>query len=129
MKRLFKLAKDTGAMEESPLKGIQQYKLPGSQKLSFEDWEVEKLLEEVDDPMMKNIVLFALLTGCRIGEILNLTWEDIDFNRMVIRIQNKPDFLTKTREEREIPIFNELHDFLTGMFDNKPKLLSLFNKK
>jgi integrase len=128
LKRLFNISVKIGAIEQNPLKGIQQFSIPQTERLCFEDIEIEKLLSTIDKPVLKQILIFALLTGCRIGEILNLTWEDIDFERKVIHIRNKPDFLTKTRREREIPMYNELYQFLINMFNIKPQKMELWNQ-
>ena len=48
---------------------------------------------------LKPIVIIALNTGMRRGEILNLRWRDIDIKRGIIYIRN-----TKSKENREIPV-------------------------
>lgn len=45
------------------------------------------------------IVLMALATGMRKGEILQLTWPDVDFDQRVITVKAE---ITKTRRERVI---------------------------
>jgi len=37
---------------------------------------------------LKPIVIVALNTGMRLGEILNLKWQDLDFNQKFIYIEN-----------------------------------------
>jgi len=74
------------------------------------DEEVAILLNEVKGyPLMLNIILFGLYTGCRMKEITNLQWKDIDLKDRIIRIRNKEDFNTKTGKSRMIPISDKLH--------------------
>ncbi len=58
----------------------------------------------------KPIILMALLTGMRRGEILRLTWKDVNFNNSIIQIRE-----TKNGEIREVPIHKELFLALSKM--------------
>jgi integrase len=127
LRRLFNKLKQMGVIDLSPLQGVRQIPIPESERPSFEPDEVRRLLQEIESPMIKQIVLFALLTGCRRGEIMNLTWDDIDLSRMVIKIRNKVDFQTKTRREREIPISNEMLNFMREMATFEYSEPNLFN--
>jgi len=69
----------------------------------FSKEEIEKLLK-VSSETVKKIVLIGLNTGFRIGEIVNLTWDDIDFNRKVAIVQAKQDWQPKDNDLREVPL-------------------------
>lgn len=45
--------------------------------------EEERLLAR-SSPWLREMILFALNTGMRQGEILNLQWQDVDFVRGVL---------------------------------------------
>jgi integrase len=36
------------------------------------------------------MILMALFTGMRLNEVLNLTWDDIDFGRGILHIFQRP---------------------------------------
>lgn len=55
---------------------------------------------------LKPIIIFALDTGCRLGEILKLCWKDVDLDSGIITIQA---FNTKTMKERQVAITRRLH--------------------
>ena len=55
-------------------------------------------------------------TGSRRNEIVNQTWENIDFGRMMITIGNNESFLTKSKKNRIIPISTALADMLRQKF-------------
>ena len=61
------------------------------------------------------MVIFAANTGVRIGELINIEWQDIDFERRVIRIRNKKDFTTKSKLERSIPVNDQVFSLLTRL--------------
>jgi len=52
----------------------------------------------------------ALYTGMRKGEILKLTWKDIDFNRRVVYVRD-----SKNGQAREIPMADEVSDTLAEL--------------
>lgn len=65
--------------------------------------EEGRLLVEItqrsNNPWLKPVVLFALETGMRRGEILSLTWTQIDLDRRIARLLD-----TKNGEGRSVPL-------------------------
>ncbi len=55
----------------------------------------------VDNPHLKAIIILAIDSGMRRGEILKLRWQDIDFDNNLIRIVGTH---TKTERERIAPL-------------------------
>jgi integrase len=49
--------------------------------------EVKLLLDAVKDSYLYMPVFLAIYTGMRMGEILGLTWQDVDLNRGVIQVK------------------------------------------
>jgi integrase len=79
--------------------------------------EESRLLVASDEPTrrhLKAIVLTALYTGMRKGELLTLTWGDIDFinNEIIIRAFN-----TKTASKRTVGIVSVVRDELARLRD------------
>lgn len=54
---------------------------------------------------LKPILICALATGMRLGEILKLAWPDVDFTNHIIRLRSTN---TKTQTERRVPITPDL---------------------
>lgn len=75
--------------------------------------ENKKYISGREDYYMIHIVRFAVYTGCRLGEILNLKWADINREMRTIYIRN-----TKTRETGLLPV----HDALADLLDLIPKV-------
>jgi integrase len=132
LKALFNFAVRRGMAKENPCQFIKQYTLNETEKLSFEESDINTILETIDDETIRNIVLFALYTGCRISEILNIQWNDIDFIERIITIRNKPSFQTKTGKIRQIPISDKLLPILSEIHkgkNNSLKNILNFHKK
>lgn len=60
-----------------------------------------KAVHDVDNPHLKAIILLAIDSGMRKGEILKLRWQDFDFEKNLIQILGTH---TKTERERIAPL-------------------------
>jgi integrase len=67
-------------------------------------------------PWLLDLVIFALHTGMRMGEILALTWRGVDFTRRTVMV-----FRSKNGERRTIPLNQTVMDVLR----QKAKIRSL----
>jgi integrase len=62
--------------------------------------EVCRLLEAARESYIYPLIVTALHTGMRKGELLNLTWSDINFDQRMITIQSRSDWHTKNYKPR-----------------------------
>ena len=79
--------------------------------------EQKKLIEAVDIEHYRLAILFLLLSGCRIGELIALDMSDVDFDKRIITINKTYVHITRTigtaKTEagiREIRMQSELYD-------------------
>lgn len=86
--------------------------------LSFE--EERRLLDACTDARahLRLIVITALDTACRLGELLKLRWRDVDFYGEVITIIA---FNAKTAEAREVGMTDRVKDELTKLWESSPQ--------
>ena len=63
----------------------------------------------VDNPQLKAMIILAIDSGMRRGEIFKLRWQDIDFDNNLIRIVGTH---TKTERERIAPLSQRVKDEL-----------------
>lgn len=82
----------------NPVKGIKFLNENNTRLRYLEKEEIVKLLKHCRGHLSP-VVVIALNTGMRKGEILNLKWHDIDFRRGIIYLLR-----TKNNERREIPM-------------------------
>lgn len=66
----------------------------------------------VDNPHLKAMIILALDSGMRRGEIFKLRWQDFDFENNLIRIVGTH---TKTERERIAPLSNRAKDELENL--------------
>ncbi len=107
LSKMFKLAVEWRYLrkEQLPVFRLFPEKDNIKERILTEDEEF-RLLNECADHI-RSIVSVALLTGMRQGEILNLRWKQIDFNRRTICVEK-----TKNGKIRFIPISTPLFEQL-----------------
>ena len=112
LKAMLKKAVDWSLLDESIHKTISKVKhLPENNKrLRYLTTEEAASLVSQCDQHLKPVVTFALNTGCRLGEILSLKWDQVDLKHGFILLD-----ITKTDSRREIPINATLKGVLQGL--------------
>lgn len=91
--------------------------------------DLQKLLEKVTSPTMRDIFLFAALTGMRLAEIANLKIPSIDLKQNQIVVANDESFTTKSGRERVIPIHPALIEMLKRRAARQNNTQYLFAKR
>ena len=78
--------------------------------------ESEKLLDAINHPVWHAMVLVALRTGLRLGELLALEWPDIDMEMRMLTVKHSISRgvigTPKSNKERYIPLTKETCDVL-----------------
>lgn len=100
-------AKEWGISVENPVKNMRQPRANNARERRLVDGEEAALLAAIDaapagsrsNHWLKPIVIIALETAMRQGEILALLWENVDLSR---RVAHLPD--TKNGTSRDIPL-------------------------
>jgi len=103
---VFNEGKEWGLVAENPAVGIKPFRENGARTRFLDQEEIHSLLEAATEDFFP-VVLTALHTGMRRGEITELRWTDVDFNNKIITIQD-----SKSGKKRMIPINDILHETL-----------------
>ncbi len=107
-----------GYMDENPLKKIKPPRLKKTLPVFISKSELELILDKTKTVMLKDLFTTAFYSGMRLGEIVNLVWECVDFKRNIIIIKNINGFTTKNKKERIIPM-NSIMETLMMNRQNK----------
>ena len=106
LRHIFNMAIKWGKLEHNPTKKIKFFKEPDpTENMRILAREEEKRLIEASTITLRPIIITALNTGMRKAEVLNLTWDRVDFEQRMIFITN-----TKSGKSRTIP----MNDYLTN---------------
>jgi len=81
LKAVFNKAIEWDLLEKNPTNGIKKHKeISRDRYITLEEKEqFLKAVEEEEDQQTKDFVLLALYTGARKGNILSMSWDNIDF--------------------------------------------------
>lgn len=107
LKAAFNIALEWGYITNNPFQKVKFKKGQNKKPIFITRDELQLVLEKTQSEGMKNIFIFAFNTGCRLGEIINLRWKNIDLKNSTITIGDEL-FTTKNEKQRIIPISTEL---------------------
>lgn len=123
LRRVFHVALRNGWIIKNPFETGESLIRPGDEKpreriISRE--EEERLLAACTGKRahLRAIIICALDTGMRAGEILKLRWSDIDFENRLIIVRG---LNTKTLRERQLAMTERLAIELMKLFEQSPK--------
>jgi len=98
-------------LDDSPMRKVSRPKNPRGRVRFLSDEERQRLLDACKvsrNTYLYTIVILALSTGARRGELLSLHWADVDLKRAVLTFRE-----TKNGETRSVPLTGYALDVLT----------------
>ena len=112
LSHMFTKAVEWDMVEEETLKRIRKAKLlpENNRRLRYLSKDESQKLVKACEIHLKPIVITALNTGMRRGEILSLKWDQVDLKNGFILLD-----VTKNGERREVPINATVKDALHGL--------------
>ncbi len=122
VKNMFGRAVEWGYLRESPAKPTKWIKTSRGAVRFLSRQEADSFLEvckESQNLHFHAIVVVALNTGMRRGEILRLRWEDVDFRRSRIQVVSREEGHTKNYESQTVP----MNSVVTAALRKQPRRL------
>jgi site-specific recombinase XerD len=104
----FEIARRWNWITSNPFREVKKPKLPELQPIFLYKEEFGLLLQTIEDIDFRDLLITAVSTGMRLGEIISLEWTDINFAEKTILVQSKARFSTKSRRNRTIPVSEQL---------------------
>ena len=101
-------------IEKNPVRMIRKPSISNSETRFLSEDECQRLLtacRESRNPYLYAIVMIAVSTGMRRGEILKLCWEDIDFDKRVITLKK-----TKNGTVRYVPMTESVYQIFKNCY-------------
>jgi integrase len=92
----------TARLPGNPVKLVRRPPVPRGRTRRFQDGEEQRLLDACDcgrTALLRPLIILAIETAMRWGELLDLRWQHIDFKLNVAHLP-----LTKNGESRDIPL-------------------------
>src|SRR3989339_4939 len=98
LNHMFKKAIEWGKAVENPSSKIKKFREESGRLRFLDNEEVNRLLKNTPE-QIRPIIIVALYTGLRRGELFNLEWKDIDLKRKVLNV-----IKSKSGKVMEIPM-------------------------
>ncbi len=103
LKAFFNKAIEMNYLKFNPVSRIKRIKIPEKLPTFFSRDEFSKLLSVIDKEDVKDLVIFAVNTGLRQGELLNLQFRQVNFSNRTIILDNQTH-ITKSKRIRSVPL-------------------------
>lgn len=91
-------------VHSNPFQEVTFADVPEQTPAFFTAADFQALLNSIREGWLREVVLFAVLTGLREGEILHLRWCDVDLSGRLVTIQTSATFKTKAGRRRIVPL-------------------------
>lgn len=102
----------------NPAQKIPRVKPPEKLPKYFSREEFDKLIDVIDDELIRDIVIVAVNTGMRQREILNLRFDMIDMSNKLITLDNI-GFVTKSKKVRSVPMNDKCLAIIEKRYNKK----------
>lgn len=119
LRAMWNKAKQWNYVTENPFEKVQLKKRQLRKPVFVTEEQLEQILKNITVEIVKDAIVTAFYSGCRLGEIVNLTWQDVKLKDDLLIIGNK-DFETKGRKQRVVPLHLKIKQILIKRF---PKII------
>jgi integrase len=101
LSKIFSLAMDNGITESNACRKVRKLRLDNQRRRYLTGEEEARLMNALSGRRahLRPVVVAAIHTGMRRGELLKLRWQNVDFARGLIYVTN-----TKTGHDRDVPM-------------------------
>lgn len=111
IKHMLGRAEEMGLLKTNPARWVRPLHVPRTEHTTLTEEQKKTLLEAARDDF-RPVIATALNVGLRKGDILKLTWKNIDLQNRIIHLIE-----SKTQKERWIPINATLYGILKALND------------
>lgn len=114
VKSFFNALRRWEMVPKNPCDGVALVRIPEAPPCYIPKDQIPALLGAFREVWLREIVTFAVMTGARLGEVLNLRWEDVDLTNRTAFIRSGPSYRVKGGKMRILPLNETVVVMLTG---------------
>lgn len=114
---LFNWLLSQGVIRKNPVSDVRLERVPSKfpRFLTPEDvYRICQCMEEKGSTWLSIVIQANVYLGLRLGELINLDWDQVDLARRRITIVNTDEFSTKSGKERIVPMAQPVFDMLSS---------------
>ena len=118
LSKIFSLAIDQGLAIQNPCQKVKRFREDNERNRYLSDEEEPRLLSVLTGPRasLRPLVVLAIHTGMRRGELLSLRWANVDFERGLVHVMNSHREQTKSGHSRSIPMNRTAREQLLSLY-------------
>ena len=99
-------------LNDNPCKGIKKPRIAERLPLFFTEIELQILLRVIEEKDLRDLINFAINTGLRQSDLINLEWSQINFKNHSLVLDNR-NSQTKSRKVHTLPLNMKALQILT----------------
>jgi integrase len=109
LKAFFRWARAEGIASAVATEGVRLRRIPTKFPAYLTPAEVDRIVRTIHEKArsahwLADVVLFAVHTGLRRGELINLLWDHVSREDRLLVVANTESFTTKSATERKVPL-------------------------
>jgi site-specific recombinase XerD len=124
LKAAFNKAVEWNYISINPFTKVKFPKIPKSFPVFLLEDELLIILANTSYQHLKDIFTVGFYTGLRLGELINMRWDWINFFQNHITVKCSDQFLTKNKKERIVPMNEKVRSILLSRFNSDSHLPS-----
>lgn len=111
LSKIFSLAVDAELLDDNPCRRVKKLRTANQRVRYLTDAEERELFKALKgQDWVKDIIVMAINTGMRRGELFDLKWFDVDLNRRIVHVRQ-----SKSGRPRTIPLNATAQTLLAGL--------------
>jgi site-specific recombinase XerD len=118
LRAIWNKAKQWNYVNSNPFEQLKLKKRQMQKPVFVTEGQLEEIVKHLDSEVVKDVVVTAFYTGCRLGELVNLTWQDVNLKDDLLTI-GSDKFETKTRRQRFVPIHQKVREIMIRKVKSK----------
>ena len=118
VKRMYRWAVKQGILSDDPLKGVERVSrhVNAPKHPKEKHMAIDRALACIElcrhSPPLGDLSEMLLLTGMRVGELIRVTWQDVDFGQRMLRLHQHKTSGRNNGRPRTIPLCERALDIL-----------------
>lgn len=113
-------------IKSNPVEFAEPIEVKQKQIVCFDNSQVTVLMDALENVELKfkTIIHLAIASGCRLGELVGLTWDDIDFENNTLSIVRTAQYIPDFNKDEFLEKYPSYYDDLVNQ-----NIVSIFNNR
>lgn len=111
---VFSFAHRKQFVKSNPMVFTEPVEVRQKQTVCFDEMQVSTLMDALESVELKfkTIIHLAIASGCRLGELVGLTWDDINFEKNTISVIRTAQYISDFNKDEFLKKYPNYHDDL-----------------